>query len=238
MEYRSVGCLADGRAVYDGGVLTDSSCASKVPRCKLLVEGGQSGPNVIWAYEYQARAPGRAWVPEAFWCPTAQTATAVPDAATIRDRVLKLLPAVAIRSTGSAATLVNVQTILWADTARARALGRVSVVGQPVWLRLVFDRANWDFGDGTTDSSGSPGKVYDPDGDRCAQVLCADYYGHVYRTAGPVTIRLTVSWRASYSLDGAHFSPVDAAALTGPVSTHALRVRQARTVLVPDPNGN
>jgi hypothetical protein len=82
--------------------------------------------------------------------------------------------------------LVNIQTLLWARTGTARSLGQVMVVGQPVWLKIVFDHAAWDFGDGVRASSAVPGKAYDDVGDRCAQVLCPDYYGHVYRSAGPV----------------------------------------------------
>jgi hypothetical protein len=134
--------------------------------------------------------------------------------------------------------LVNLQTVLWADTPVRRALGPVRIVGQPVWLRLAFAHASWDFGDGTAEVSDDPGKAYDPVGDRCAQVLCPDYYGHVYRARGPVTIVLRVSWRASYSLDGSHFVPVDPDPLTGPARTQRLLVRQARADLVPNPGGD
>jgi hypothetical protein len=237
-QYRSVGCTERGEVVI-AGVISSGSCGPNVPRCTLLVEGGQPGPHPPVAYEYQRLDPGEStWLSLGFWCPQSQRPTPVPDAATIRDQVIKLLPKVAIATTGSPATLVNVQTVLWADTTARRSLGRVVIVGQPVWLHLAFDHGTWDFGDGTTDTSTTPGKVYDSTGDPCAEVLCPDYYGHVYRKSGPMTISLTVSWNATYSLDGTHFQPVDPAALTGPATTHALTVREARAVLVPDPGGH
>ncbi|MGH8963462.1 MAG: hypothetical protein ACRDWT_20100 [Jatrophihabitantaceae bacterium] len=193
----------------------------------------------VIAFENQRLDPdATSWVNLGFWCPQSRVAAVVPDAATVRDQVLRLLPRVGIGTTGSPATLVNVQTIVWADTPVRRSLGTVRVVGRPVWLRLGFAKANWAFGDGQRASNVGPGKVYDRHGDRCARVLCPHYFGHVYRAAGPVTITLTVSWRASYSLDGIHYAAVDPDPLSGPAATQALLVRQARAVLVPNPDSN
>ena len=233
-EYRLVACTADGRAFVNGALV--GSCGDSVPGCKLLLEGGQSGRPFIYAYLYQSRKPGQGWQNESFWCPQTQVPVVVPDAATIRDRAIRLLPAVGIGLAGpSPTTLVNIQTLLWARTGTARSLGQVMVVGQPVWLKIVFDHAAWDFGDGVRASSAVPGKAYDDVGDRCAQVLCPDYYGHVYRSAGPVRITLVVSWTASYSLDGTHFQQLAGGPITGPAASTALTVRQARAVLVPNP---
>ncbi|WAX58721.1 hypothetical protein M6B22_08145 [Jatrophihabitans cynanchi] len=234
IEYRRVACTDTGAALLDGQVV--GRCGPNVPRCKLLAEGGQSGPVFVNAFEYQSRKPGQGWQNESFWCPQTQVPVVVPDAATIRDRAIRLLPAVGIGLAGpSPTTLVNIQTLLWARTGTARSLGQVMVVGQPVWLKIVFDHAAWDFGDGVRASSAVPGKAYDDVGDRCAQVLCPDYYGHVYRSAGPVRITLVVSWTASYSLDAAHFQQLAGGPITGPAASTALTVRQARAVLVPNP---
>jgi hypothetical protein len=150
-----------------------------------------------------------------------------------------LLPRVGIGDTGSVATLVNVQTIVWASTrSGVRSLGRVMILGQSVWLRVSFARAMWSFGDGSRDSTDGPGKVYDAVGDPCAAVSCPEYYGHVYRRSGPVRITLRVAWRASFSLDGHDFVAVDPDPITGPASTDELLVRQARAVLVPNPGDN
>jgi hypothetical protein len=234
VEYRLVGCTANGRAFLNGALV--GSCGAGVPGCKLLLEGGQSGRPFIYAYQYQSRRPGQGWVAESFWCPQTQVPVVVPDAATIRDRVIRLLPQVGIGTAGpSPTTLVNIQTLLWARTGTDRGLGRVVIVGRPVWLKIVFDHGSWDFGDGTSASSAVPGKAYDDAGDPCAQVLCPDYYGHLYRATGAMTITLRVSWRASYSLDGTHFQELAGGPITGPRASTALTVRQARAVLVPNP---
>jgi hypothetical protein len=237
-QYRSVGCTKHLKIVFDGNV-GNATCDATIPRCKLLVEGGQSGADPVVAFENQRLVPGKvAWTNLGYWCPQSSNPTPVPNAATIRDQVIKLLPKVAIATTGSPATLVNLQTVLWADTPAQRSLGRIAIVGQPVWLRIAFAHAAWNFGDGDAETSDDPGKAYDADGDPCAEVMCPDYYGHVYRRTGHVTISLTVSWQATYSLDGTHFVSVDPDALSGPATTHALLVRQARAVLVPNPDGD
>jgi hypothetical protein len=142
-----------------------------------------------------------------------------------------LLPRVPAVTTGPT-TLVNIQTLLWADTPQRRSLGRVVVVGQPVWLRLAFDHAVWDFGDGSTLSSDVPGKAYDARNDPCRTVSCPDYFGHTFTTTGVMTVSVRIAWRASYSLDGQNYQPVDDAPLTGPAGTVRIHVRQARGVLV------
>jgi hypothetical protein len=199
----------------------------------LLQDGGQTGTYLIWAYETQSLKPGdTVWSNLGFFCPQSTAPVPVgPDLAALRGRVVRLLPRVSAATTGPN-TLVNIQTLLWADTAGRRSLGRVMVVGQPVWLRLVFDHAVWDFGDGATASADTPGKVYDATGDPCRTVSCPDYFGHTFTRTGVMTVSVRIAWRASYSLDGQHFQPVDDAPLTGPAGTLRIHVRQARGVLV------
>lgn len=55
---------------------------------------------------------------------------------------------------------------------------------------------------------------------------------HTYRATGHDTITLTIAWHASFSLDGTTWTDVDPNPLTGPTSTAAIMVRQARAVLV------
>jgi hypothetical protein len=230
-----VACTADGTAYLGGRAV--GSCGGSVPGCKLLLEGGQPAEPFVYAYLNQVLLPGSSgWSNGAFYCPQSRGALPVPGAATIRDQVIKLLPVVRIGSAGpEPVTLVNIQTILWAQTAAARDLGAATVVSRPVQVRVRFHHAAWDFGDGDGDTAGVPGKAYDDAGDRCATVRCPHYFGHMYRRAGAVTVTLRVSWSASYSLDGVRYLPVAGGPLTGPAATLALRVRQARVVLVPNP---
>ncbi len=47
------------------------------------------------------------------WCP--DTTTPAPSLAALRDRTLRLLPHVAIGAAWSTSTLINVETVLWAE---------------------------------------------------------------------------------------------------------------------------
>ena len=171
--------------------------------------------------------------PPTVWCPN-DGAPALTMAA-IRQEALRLLPKVQIGSAWPVRALVNAQTILWAVTDPNRTLGAVTVVGRRVALRLGFDHATWNFGDGHTDTTSEPGRVYQVSDD-CNTAQCPGYYGHTYTDTGHVTITLTVSWNAQYSLDnGATWTDIGPGALTGPAVTHPLQLVQARGVLVPDP---
>ncbi|HEU5009048.1 MAG TPA: hypothetical protein VFT67_18945 [Jatrophihabitantaceae bacterium] len=141
-EYRTLSCLSDGTAVVHGSDVPAAACDSGMPKCKLLVDGGQSSANPVLAFEEQVLKPGKSvWEIVDFWCPQSTAPVpAGPDLAAVRDRVVRLLPRVPAVTTGPT-TLVNIQTLLWADTPQRRSLGRVVVVGQPVWLRLAFDHA-------------------------------------------------------------------------------------------------
>jgi hypothetical protein len=159
-----------------------------------------------------------------------------PDAATLREQALRLLPRVDIATTDGAFTLVNIQTLLWANTAADRDLGTVTVLGQPVQLRAHFRQATWTFGDGESATTSTPGKAYDREHDRCDTKLCPNYFGHIYRGTGPMTITLRVAWDAAYSTDGAAFQPVPGGAIAGPAATTSITVREARGILVADPD--
>ena len=177
------------------------------------------------------------WVLLDSWCAGDPAAPARPVLTTtaLRQQVLRLLPTVQIGTAWTTRALVNAETVLWAQTSSHRDLGTVTVVGQPVKLRIGFDHADWSFGDSTSDTTTSPGKPYTQT-DPCNTAQCSDYYGHTYRATGPVTITLTVAWHAQFSLDaGATWTDIDPAPLTGPPATHRLRVIQARGVLVQDP---
>lgn len=115
--YREVGCQSDGTAILNDAMLTDTQCDANVPQCQLLENGGQSGRYLIWAYENQVLQPGAAtWSNPGFFCPQSTAPVpAGPDVAAIRDQVARLLPRVTPATTGPT-TLVNIQTLLWADT--------------------------------------------------------------------------------------------------------------------------
>jgi hypothetical protein len=55
VEYRTLSCLSDGTAVVHGSEVPAVACDPGMPKCKLLVDGGQSGANPVLAFEEQTR---------------------------------------------------------------------------------------------------------------------------------------------------------------------------------------
>ena len=98
----------------------------------------------------------------------------------------------------------------------------------PLPARLVaVPHYAWHYGDGTTGPD-SPGVPYQPG------VLPADdpdhYLTHTYRTNATVTARLTVTWRATFTVSGiAGTFPLPDISLT---TSRRLPIRQARSQLV------
>lgn len=81
----------------------------------------------------------------------------------------------------------------------------------------------WDFGDGTTLETTSPGGY--PSGD----------VTHVYRAPGPRTVRLTTRWHAEFTVTSAlgTFGPFDVGGTpVAPTTTRAITVREARAELI------
>jgi hypothetical protein len=172
------------------------------------------------------------WVRPRIWCP--ENGRPGVDLAALRDQAVRLLPAVQIGAAWSDVTLVNLETLLWAGTPIERDLAPVTVLGQQVALRVHFLRADWDFGDGSTDTVTTPGKEYDEATDPCRTPQCPHYYGHTYVRTGTVSITLAVTWHAQYRPDGGSWTDIPGE-ITGPADSHRLVVEQARGILVPNP---
>jgi hypothetical protein len=169
----------------------------------------------------------------ALWC--GHSAKPQPTLADLRQAALKLLPKPAIGVAGNGTTLLNIQTIMWLNTTADRDLGTVTVVGEHVHLRAHLNTVDWNFGDGTTDTSDSPGKVYGHP-DTCAERICTDFFGHTYTDkAGPTTITATPSWTAEYSIAGKPWAPITPD-IGGTTVRTQITIKQAHSVLVPDPS--
>jgi PKD domain len=118
-------------------------------------------------------------------------------------------------------SLVNLETYFWCGDAGGRsceAAGEgertVTVLGQAVRIRPRIVSYGWDFGDG--------GSAVVGPGVRAA---------HTYRSAGDVSVRVTLTWTADYAVGGGAFQPIgDTTTTTSAV--RVLPVRESQAVIV------
>jgi hypothetical protein len=164
-------------------------------------------------------------------------AVAVPLRVTplaVLERARRLIPAAPIGLAPRGSTLANIQTIMWVDTAATRVLPAVVMLGQPVSIHISVDQVAWDFGDAHGDTSDGPGMPYDPHVSLCVTKHCPGYFGHTYTTTGQMTVIATVTWRARFRVGAGALTAIPGT-IAGPTATVAILVREARSVLVPDP---
>jgi hypothetical protein len=207
-------------------LLCDVATVKQLPRDPKLTTTGteQRTPDGTWRFIGTG----------CFASIAAPQGTAVPQvtAAAVLREVRRLVPhpKVGIAPPGGA-TLVNIQTLLWADTPVDRSLGPVTLLGHRIDLRVRVARVDWEFGDGTGDTTSTPEPKYDP-GAGCRTVTCPGYWGHVYVATGAMQISATVTWSGRYRVDGGAWLAIPDT-VTGPAMTADVTVRQARGVLVP-----
>ena len=189
-------------------------------------------PTITTTATVQRNGDG-SWTLVAVNC-AAKNAAPQVTALLVMQQVRKLVPhpKIGVAPPGGA-TLVNVQTLLWADTPADQPLGTVTLLGHRVALRVHVERVDWDFGDGQSDTTDGPEPKYDP-ADDCHTVTCPGYWGHVYVATGPMTIAASITWSGQYRIDGGAWQDIPDT-VTGPTATAALTVKQARGVLVPNP---
>ncbi|HYO86483.1 MAG TPA: hypothetical protein VES01_08540 [Dermatophilaceae bacterium] len=122
-------------------------------------------------------------------------------------------------------TLVNLPTFLavgWATTGHRPGQHRsVTLAGQNVRIRATLRYFEYDFGDGHTTRTRSPGGPY-PDGD-----IRRSYPRH-----GSYRVRIVVGYGGEYSINSGSWFPLrETIRIPGPAST--LQVLSADNVLVP-----
>ncbi|MEO9138612.1 MAG: hypothetical protein ABI345_06045 [Jatrophihabitans sp.] len=162
---------------------------------------------------------------------------AVITAGLVREQAVRLIPTADVGLAPHGTTLVNIETVMWADAPRTRSLAPVTILGKQVVISLVLDHVAWEFGDGTADGNAPAGKAYDAERDPCTSKQCSRYYGHVYTRTGKVTVSATASWRASFTVDGGAAITIPGT-IAGPRAQAQIAVKQARGVLVPNPAGD
>jgi hypothetical protein len=196
-----------------------------------------TGPNITTTATIGRIANGP-WMMVGHDCAVSPTAARPQLTATMLLREVRELvphPGIGIAPPGGT-TLVNLQTLLWADTPADRSLGTHTLLGHHVALRVHVHRVDWTFGDGQHDSTTTPEPKYNP-AEGCHTQTCPGYWGHTYTTTGPKTITATITWTGRYRVDTGPWQTIPNT-VTGPTTTTTLTVKQARGILVPNPPDN
>ena len=151
------------------------------------------------------------------------------------EQIRRLVPSPRIGvAPAGGATLVHIQTLLWLVTEPDVDLGTARLLGARVQLRAHLDHVVWDFGDGSGETTHDAGRAYTA-ADRCDTAVCAGYWGHVYVRRGLVRITARVSWTGEYRVGAGAWQVIAGQATAAPAMT-SLTVKQARGVLVPNPD--
>jgi len=115
-------------------------------------------------------------------------------------------------------TLVNFETNFY--TEQAEFTRTVTLLGRQVELRIWPASFGWRFGDGESEESTSPGAAY-PD----LEIT------HKYLKTGRVSPSVDTTYAAQFRVDGGPWRDVTGT-VTIPGSPHALRIVEARPILV------
>ena len=152
----------------------------------------------------------------------------------VRDRAIRLIPSAALGLAPHDSTLVNIQTIMWVDAPKTRTLPAVAILGRSVVITIKLDHVDWTFGDGHGDTSHGPGAAYTRS-HPCTTAQCPGYFGHTYRATGQ-QLRLSDREldRVSFTVDGGAATTIPGT-IAGPTARTTLAVKQARSVLTPNP---
>ena len=175
---------------------------------------------------------GRVANPQCGVTPGRARPTVTPEMA--RAEAEKLLPHPQIGTApAGGVSLVNIETVLWVDTKPDLTLGTVTLLGYRVTLRAHLERVEWRFGDQASETTSGPGKAYTKD-DPCTTAQCPDYFGHVYRRTGHLTIGAQLTWTGQFQVDGGAWQDI-AGTVTAAAMGQPIHIREARGVLVDDP---
>jgi hypothetical protein len=175
-----------------------------------------------WLYRRPLDAAGNPtgpWVqmPGAFCRGPNPNINALDIAAAFRWRFVPIAPS-ATRFNPSDGTLVNIDTVFYADTPGVVRTA-ITLLGQRVVLTLHPVSWLWTFGDGATLTTTTPGAPY-PD----------TSVTHRYRETGTYAASVTVTWGGTFTFGGQTVDIPGTTSRAGP--TAAVTVREARAHLV------
>jgi hypothetical protein len=184
-------------------------------------DGTTPGPNRCQPVQPETLRPTRRTLPpEVVQPPQPQDVTWEQILAQWR---VVMFPQLAVHVQPKDRTLVNYDTIVYTDD-NGVTVRTVTLLGFPVVVRATPVRYTWNFGDGTTATTESPGTPFP-----------AKEITHKYLKRGSVSLTVTAHYAASFDVAGTGPQYVNGTIpVTGPPTT--LQVREAVPVLV-EPGG-
>lgn len=130
-----------------------------------------------------------------------------------------LFPKLGVKVQPSGRTLVNLDTIVYTDQSKI-SVHTVTLLGFPVVVEAMPMSYTWNFGDGASMTTTTPGRPYP-----------AKDITHKYMKKGGVGLTLTTNYAARFNVAGTGWQYVERLVpITGPAT--ALQVREAVPVLV------
>ncbi|MEU4395120.1 hypothetical protein [Kribbella sp. NPDC023855] len=130
-----------------------------------------------------------------------------------------LFPKLRVKVQPVGRTLVNLDTIVYTDQAKL-STATVTLLGFPVVVEATPMSYTWNFGDGASATTTTPGRPYP-----------AKDITHKYMKKGGVGLTLTTHYAARFNVAGTGWQYVDGLVpITGPATP--LQVREAVPVLV------
>lgn len=126
-------------------------------------------------------------------------------AASLSDRLIKLLPVGDINYQPTSEPLVNLPVYFWTQTP-TRFTALVPILDVVVYVNLT-PTFTWSYGDGAVDISKLPGAAY-PIGT----------ITHTYKSAGNYQVNLKITWNGTWMVNGVT-TPITGNAITQSIST-------------------
>jgi len=134
----------------------------------------------------------------------ARAAVSIP-ATIARDFAELPIPASKLHSQLDGFSLLHANTNLYADGSTHTL--NTTVLGEPITVRVTPIRYRFDYGDGTSATTTSPGGPLPDDGFDTPTAT-----GHVYEATGAFTINLTTTYTGEYSVNGGAYQPINGTA--------------------------
>ncbi|MFI5712792.1 PKD domain-containing protein [Kribbella sp. NPDC051620] len=130
-------------------------------------------------------------------------------------------PKLTVKVQPTGRTLINLDTIVYTDPKKTTTFP-IQLLGFPVVIQATPISYRWNFGDGNTATTETPGSPYP-----------AKEITHKYMKRGSVSLTVTVNYEAQFNVAGTGWQYAGIVPITGPAT--GLQVREAVPVLVDPP---